>query len=147
MPDLLEIMRTTRSMRRLKPDPVPDELVRQVLEAGTCAANAGNMQSWRFLVVQDPEVKRTVAALYSVRRTSRLLCRVGQESHHPVCRVMKSTECERQGSTLLTTFTRLLFALCLAARPRPTPEPPGRPSIPRFRTCCLPLVLLAWARR
>ena len=37
MPDLFEIMRTTRS---------------------------GNMQSWRFLVVQDPEVKRTVAALY-----------------------------------------------------------------------------------
>jgi nitroreductase len=64
MPDLFEIMRTTRSMRRLKPDPVPNELIRQVLEAGTYAANAGNMQSWRFLVVQDPEVKRTVAALY-----------------------------------------------------------------------------------
>jgi nitroreductase len=64
MPDLFEIMRTTRSMRRLKPDPVPDEFIRQVLEAGTYAANAGNKQSWRFLVVQDPEVKRTVAALY-----------------------------------------------------------------------------------
>jgi nitroreductase len=64
MPDLFEIMRTTRSMRRLKPDPVPDEFIRQVLEARTCAANAGNTQSWRFLVVQDPEVKRTVAALY-----------------------------------------------------------------------------------
>ena len=64
MPDLFEIIRTTRSMRRLKPDPVPDELIRQVLEAGTYAANAGNMQSWRFLVVQDPGVKRTVAALY-----------------------------------------------------------------------------------
>lgn len=62
--DLFEIMRTTRSMRRLKPDPVPDALVRQVLEAGTCAANGGNMQTWRFLVVRDPAVKRTVGALY-----------------------------------------------------------------------------------
>ena len=55
--DLFEIMRSTRSMRRLKPDPVPDALLRQVLEAGTCAANGGNMQSWRFLVIRDPAIK------------------------------------------------------------------------------------------
>ena len=34
--DLFEIMRTTRSMRRLKPDPVPNELIRKFLEAGVC---------------------------------------------------------------------------------------------------------------
>ena len=51
-PGLFEIMRSTRSMRRLKPDPLPDALIRQVLEAGTCAANGGNMQGWRFLA--DP---------------------------------------------------------------------------------------------
>ena len=34
MDDLFEIMQTTRSMRRLKPDPVPDELIRKILEAG-----------------------------------------------------------------------------------------------------------------
>jgi nitroreductase len=62
--DLFEIIRTTRSMRRLKPDPVPDALLRQVLEAGTCAANGGNMQTWRFLVVRDPAIKRQVGALY-----------------------------------------------------------------------------------
>ena len=33
--DLFEIIRTTRSMRRLKTDPVPGELIRQILEAGT----------------------------------------------------------------------------------------------------------------
>jgi len=62
--DLFEIIRTTRSMRRLKPDPVPDDLIRQVLEAGVCAANGGNMQNWRFLVVRDAGVKRAVGALY-----------------------------------------------------------------------------------
>ena len=36
-PDLFEIIRTTRSMRRLKPDPVPNELIRKILEAGVCA--------------------------------------------------------------------------------------------------------------
>jgi nitroreductase len=63
-PDLFEIIKTTRSMRRLKPDPVPNELVSKILEAGVCAPSGGNMQRWRFLVVRDPKVKETVGALY-----------------------------------------------------------------------------------
>ena len=51
-------------MRRLKPDPVPDALLRQVLEAGTFAANGGNMQSWRFLVIRDPAIKAAAAQWY-----------------------------------------------------------------------------------
>src|SRR5215469_16252098 len=62
--DLFEIIRTTRSMRRLKSDPVPNELIRKILEAGVCAPSGGNMQRWRFLVIRDPKVKETVGALY-----------------------------------------------------------------------------------
>lgn len=62
--DLFEIIRTTRSMRRLKSDPVPSAMIRQVLEAGTSAANGGNMQTWRFLVVRDPAIKQSVAGWY-----------------------------------------------------------------------------------
>jgi nitroreductase len=62
--DLCEVMATTRSMRRLKPDPVPDELIRKLLEAGTYAPSGGNMQRWRFLVVRDPKIKQTVGAYY-----------------------------------------------------------------------------------
>ena len=65
MPDLFEIMRSTRSMRRLKPDPVPEALLTQVLEAGTYAANGGNMQSWRFLVIRDPAIKAAAGAFYT----------------------------------------------------------------------------------
>jgi nitroreductase len=61
---LFDIIRTTRSMRRLKPDPVPNELVRKILEAGVCAPSGGNMQRWRFLVIHDPKIKETVGALY-----------------------------------------------------------------------------------
>ena len=62
--DVFEIMHSTRSMRRLKPDPVPDELIRKVLEAGMGAANGGNRQSWRFLVIKDPAIKKAVQVLY-----------------------------------------------------------------------------------
>jgi nitroreductase len=62
--DLFEIIRTSRSMRRLKPDPVPDELIRKILEAGVCAPSGGNMQRWRFLVIKDASVKQAVAGYY-----------------------------------------------------------------------------------
>ena len=52
MQDVFEIIGTTRSMRRLKPDPVPDEMIKKILLAGTAAANGGNNQTWRFLVGQ-----------------------------------------------------------------------------------------------
>ena len=62
--ELFEIMRTTRSMRRLKPDPVPNQLIRKMLEAGVCAPSGGNMQRWRFLVIRDPQIKAIVGAYY-----------------------------------------------------------------------------------
>ncbi|MGH7301200.1 MAG: nitroreductase family protein [Candidatus Rokuibacteriota bacterium] len=62
--DLFEIIHTTRAMRRLKPDPVPDALIKKILEAGVCAANGGNTQRWRFLVIKDTEIKRKVQVHY-----------------------------------------------------------------------------------
>lgn len=64
MPDLFEIMQTCRSMRRLKPDPVPDELITRILEAGTSAPNGGNFQRWRFLVIKDRKIKEAVQVWY-----------------------------------------------------------------------------------
>jgi len=64
MPDLFETMQTMRAMRRLKPDPVPDELIRKILAAGICAPNGANLQTWRFLVVKDEAIKRRVQVYY-----------------------------------------------------------------------------------
>ena len=64
MPELFEIIESTRAMRRLKPDPVPDELVQKILRAGVCAANGGNTQRWRFLVVKDQAIKKKVQVYY-----------------------------------------------------------------------------------
>jgi nitroreductase len=64
MPELFDIIETTRAMRRLKPDPVPDELIARILKAGVCAANGGNTQRWRFLVIKDREIKKKVQVWY-----------------------------------------------------------------------------------
>ena len=61
---LLEGIRTTRAIRRLKSDPVPPQLIRKVCEAGTFAPSGGNRQPWFFIAVTDAERRRWVADRY-----------------------------------------------------------------------------------
>jgi nitroreductase len=62
--DLFEAMRTQRALRRLRPDPVPDELIWKVLEAATGAPSGGNLQPWNFIVIRDAASKRRLHELY-----------------------------------------------------------------------------------
>jgi nitroreductase len=64
MTDVFETMENCRAMRRLKPDPVPDNLIAKILHAGTCAPSGGNAQKWRFMVLKDRKTKEAVAAWY-----------------------------------------------------------------------------------
>jgi len=63
--NLFDTMFTMRAMRRLKPDPVPEELVEQILRAGQAAPNGGNAQNWGFIVVKDPNVKKQIQHFYA----------------------------------------------------------------------------------
>jgi nitroreductase len=63
--DVFEVMHTARAIRRFKPDPVPDEIIDKILDAAIRAPSPNNLQSWRFLVVTDPEKRRGVAAVYA----------------------------------------------------------------------------------
>src|SRR5947209_19161703 len=63
-PGVFEIIHSLRAMRRLKPDPVPDDLIRQILLAGQAAPSGGNNQRWKFLVLKDQEIKKKVQIYY-----------------------------------------------------------------------------------
>ncbi len=58
--DLLRLMRERRSIRAFKPDPVPQEYLDKILEAGRWAASSANSQPWDFIVVKSPEVKEKI---------------------------------------------------------------------------------------
>lgn len=60
--DLVEAIKTRRSIRRYKPDPVPEELLKTVLNAARLAPTANNAQPWRMIVVRDEDVKRRLVA-------------------------------------------------------------------------------------
>ncbi|HHT9104593.1 MAG TPA: nitroreductase family protein [Candidatus Wujingus californicus] len=53
-----EAITKRRSIRKFKPDPVPDELIRQLLESARLAPSGSNTQPWRFIVVKNPETRQ-----------------------------------------------------------------------------------------
>src|SRR5688572_23389487 len=59
-----EAMFTQRSIRRLRPDPLPVEDLRLIIEAAVKAPNGGNAQPARFVVLTDPAIIREFGALY-----------------------------------------------------------------------------------
>ncbi|MFZ0014083.1 MAG: nitroreductase family protein [Acidimicrobiia bacterium] len=62
--DLTEALYTTRAMRRVKPDPIPDQVVAGILDAAIRAPSGGNSQNWRMLVVADPDVRNRLGPIY-----------------------------------------------------------------------------------
>lgn len=63
----LTLIRTRRSIRRYRPDPVPREMIERLLEAAIWAPSAHNRQPWRFCVVTDGETKVTLARMMGER--------------------------------------------------------------------------------
>jgi nitroreductase len=61
---LMNVLSTTRAMRRLKTDPVPEELIEQILQAGVSAPSGGNRQNWAFIVVRDRQIKQRIQVFY-----------------------------------------------------------------------------------
>jgi nitroreductase len=62
-PGLFEVMYSSRAMRRLKADPVPEELLLRLIDAANQAPSGSNLQNGRWLIVRDPERKRRIADL------------------------------------------------------------------------------------
>src|SRR3954466_13546962 len=61
---LFDAMSTARAVRRLKPDPVPEELITKVLDAAIRAPSGGNAQNWMFIVVREAAQRHRLAAVY-----------------------------------------------------------------------------------
>ena len=62
--DVYEALYTTRAMRRVTDEPIPADVQQRILDAAIRAPSGGNMQNWRFLLVDDAEVRAKLAPLY-----------------------------------------------------------------------------------
>ena len=62
--DVYEALYTTRAMRRVRPDPIPEDVQARILDAAIRAPSGGNAQKWRFLLVDDPEIRNQLGPIY-----------------------------------------------------------------------------------
>lgn len=64
MADLYETMSTLRAVRRLRTDPIPDDVMERLLQAACWAPTGGNQQPWCVIVVTDPDKKLALQDAY-----------------------------------------------------------------------------------
>lgn len=62
--DVYEAIYTTRAMRRLSPEPVPEQVVRRLFDAAVRGPSGGNEQRFRFLTVTEPGTKQEIQRIY-----------------------------------------------------------------------------------
>ena len=62
--DVFEALYTTRAMRRVKPDPIPVDVQKSILDAAIRAPSGGNTQNWRFLLIDDADIKARLGPIY-----------------------------------------------------------------------------------
>jgi len=61
---LLEFLKSRRSIRKFKPEPPPRDLVLKAIDVARYAPSAKNSQPWRFIIVEDPEIRSKLASIH-----------------------------------------------------------------------------------
>lgn len=61
--EVFDAVRTVLAVRQFQARPVPEPLIRQIVEAGRLTASGGNSQPWHFIIVQDKQMLRQLGAL------------------------------------------------------------------------------------
>src|SRR4051794_41885452 len=130
-------MRTTRAMRRLKPDPVPRELLEQLVEAATFGPVGGNAQTFSWVVVTDRAQIARLAELWP--RVYRLAREVGAATVPPGGDAAQQERIYRAADHLAEHFAEVpaIVVPCYhtswqvrAPAGRPTPPPRAPPRTP-----------------
>ncbi len=62
--ETLEAIRTRRSIRQYTSQPVPEEMVEELLRAAMAAPSAGNEQAWQFVVISDREILGSIPRIH-----------------------------------------------------------------------------------
>ncbi len=94
--EFLKLTRKRRSIRKFKPDPVPDEYVEKILEAARWAPSGANGQPWEFIVIKDRETIKKLAEAYARYQEITLIVDMTklEEYRHPAFRIQASLETE-----------------------------------------------------
>ena len=90
--ELFEAIHSQRAVRRFSDEPVPDELIRKVLDSAIRAPSGGNRQPWSFVVATNADVKRELGRLYKESWDQGGLSRLASDADPSTARVYSSAQ-------------------------------------------------------
>lgn len=118
--DLMEAIKGRRSIRKYKPDPIPEEVLQKVLEAVRWSPSWANTQCWEVIIVSDPNMKSELTNAFTTTNPARssiteapfvvVLC--GKKG---VSGFKKSEAVTAKGDWLMFDTGIAMQTLCLAA--------------------------------
>jgi coenzyme F420-0:L-glutamate ligase/coenzyme F420-1:gamma-L-glutamate ligase len=103
---LIDLFRSRRSLRRYKPQVIPEDILRQVLNAAIWSPSAHNRQPWRFCVIQSEKVKEQLARSMGRRLRADL-----EASHVPTAVIEKDVA--RSYERITSAPVAILLALSM----------------------------------
>jgi nitroreductase len=119
--EVLEAIKTRRSIRHQKPDPIDDETLQKVLDAARWAPSWANTQCWRFIVVRDSDARAALAASFNkMKREGELVDNPATKTllRAPlviiVCAEMRKAGCRRDGTPVTDKGDWFMFDVALA---------------------------------
>src|SRR5512139_2189033 len=84
----IDLLKSRRSIRAYKPDPIPDDAIQKIIEAARWAPSGANAQPWEFILVKDPATKEKMARIYHETYEAEHECmeelRIEEFRHHQI---------------------------------------------------------------
>jgi len=117
--DFFEVVHTQRSIRKFKPDPVPDEAIWKILDAAIRAPSGSNTQPWAFLVVRELAKREAIARAVRERSGDPVQGRAEAEQMEPARRRMRLASIAFRENV---TAAPVLIIACLVAPTSPTTD-------------------------
>src|SRR5437867_5618914 len=116
--DLVEAITTQRAIRRLKPDPVDDDVLTRILELAIKAPTGGNAQGWEWIIVRDREVKSALGK--QLRRAWRFYGGAGRRAKRGDAKMQRNLDAVEWQVDHFDEIPILVIA-CLHGAPFPYP--------------------------
>jgi nitroreductase len=118
MAEMYDVMSTLRAVRKLRPDPIPDDVLERVLQAACWAPTGGNAQPWRVVVVTDPEIKLALQDVYEPEWVTYSAGFVERMSGQPADKLAKWERITAAGDYLAQHLAEAPVILMFCANPK-----------------------------
>lgn len=109
--DLMILLKKRRSIRRFKPDPIPNEYLDKIIEAARWAPSGMNLQPWEFVIIKDPDLKNKIVEFIDYAEPFRQKMEATRESWQK--RLKKRTKSASMSFSALSFSTAPVFILLL----------------------------------